>query len=220
MLDGFPRTIGQAEALEAMLGADGIKLCINLDVPIELVTQRLSSRRVCQECGTTYRDTDIEAISGTCSNCGGDVIQRTDDYPEAISNTLDELRKDTEPLLAFYSARGLLVTVDGDQSPEDVTEEIMTLGPRTGPRVRRSADELNKMRKAGKVVAEMHEATRAAIRPGVTTMQLNEVAAEVLAKRGARSNFFNYHGFPAVICTSPNDMIVHGIPGNYHAARG
>jgi len=86
--------------------------------------------------------------------------------------------------------------------------------------VRRTADELNKMRKAGKVVAEMHEATRAAIRPGVTTMQLNEIAAEVIAKRGARSNFLNYHGFPAVICTSPNDMIVHGIPGDYVLREG
>ncbi len=71
------------------------------------------------------------------------------------------------------------------------------------------------MRKAGKVVAEMHEVTRAALHPGVTTLELNEVAAEVLTKRGARSNFLNYHGFPAVICTSPNDMIVHGIPGPY-----
>jgi len=86
--------------------------------------------------------------------------------------------------------------------------------------VRRSPDELNKMRKAGKVVAEMHEATRAAIRPGITTLELNEVAAEVLAKRGARSNFLNYHGFPAVICTSPNDMIVHGIPGTYKLKEG
>jgi methionyl aminopeptidase len=76
------------------------------------------------------------------------------------------------------------------------------------------------MRKAGKVVAEMHEATRAAIRPGVTTRQLNEVAAEVLSRRGARSNFLNYHGFPAVICTSPNDMIVHGIPGDYRLEEG
>ena len=76
------------------------------------------------------------------------------------------------------------------------------------------------MRKAGKVVAEMHEATRAAIRPGVTTSYLNEVAAAVLDKRGARSNFLNYHGFPSVICTSPNDMIVHGIPGSYRLAEG
>jgi methionyl aminopeptidase len=86
--------------------------------------------------------------------------------------------------------------------------------------VRRSADELDKMRRAGRVVAEMHEATRAAVRPGVTTAQLNEVAAEVLAKRHARSNFLGYHGFPAVICTSPNDMIVHGIPGDYVLAEG
>ena len=77
----------------------------------------------------------------------------------------------------------------------------------------RSKDELDKMRRAGRVVAEIHEVTRAAIRPGVTTMELNNLAADVLAKRHARSNFLNYHGFPAVICTSPNDMVVHGIPG-------
>ena len=86
--------------------------------------------------------------------------------------------------------------------------------------MRRSADELAKMRRAGRVTAEMLEATRAAIRPGVTTAQLNDVAAEVLARRGARSNFLNYQGFPAVICTSPNDMIVHGIPGGYVLTEG
>src|ERR1700691_2450718 len=76
------------------------------------------------------------------------------------------------------------------------------------------------MRRDGKVVAEIHEVTRAAIRPGVTTKQLDTLAAEVLAKRGARSNFLNYNGFPAVICTSPNDMIVHGIPGEYRLKEG
>jgi methionyl aminopeptidase len=78
--------------------------------------------------------------------------------------------------------------------------------------MRRNKDELAKMRKAGRVVAEMHAKTREAIRPGITTMELDRVAREVLEKRGARSNFLGYHGFPAVICTSPNDMIVHGIP--------
>ena len=78
--------------------------------------------------------------------------------------------------------------------------------------MRRNADELAKMRKAGRVVAEMHEATRAAIRPGVSTAELDRVARDVLDRRGAGSNFLNYHGFPAVICTSPNSMIVHGIP--------
>lgn len=86
--------------------------------------------------------------------------------------------------------------------------------------MRRSPEELNKMRKAGKVVAEMHEVTRTALRPGVTTAQLNDLAAEVLERRGARSNFLNYHGFPAVICTSPNNMIVHGIPGDYVLEEG
>ena len=86
--------------------------------------------------------------------------------------------------------------------------------------MRRSGDELRKMRLAGRVVAEMHEATRAAIAPGVTTKELNEVAADVIERRGARSNFLNYHGFPAVICTSPNSMIVHGIPGDYTLKEG
>ena len=86
--------------------------------------------------------------------------------------------------------------------------------------MRRSPDEIDKMRKAGKVVAEMHSAIREAIRPGVTTLELDRVGREVIERRGARSNFLNYHGFPAVICTSPNDMIVHGIPGPYRLDEG
>ncbi len=86
--------------------------------------------------------------------------------------------------------------------------------------MRRNAEEIAKMRRAGRVVAEMHEVTRAAIAPGVTTAELNRLAAEVIDKRGARSNFLGYHGFPAVICASPNDMIVHGIPGDYVLKEG
>jgi len=76
------------------------------------------------------------------------------------------------------------------------------------------------MRRAGRVVAEMHAATREAVKPGVTTAELDAVARAVLERRGARSNFLNYHGFPAVICASPNDMIVHGIPGSYRLEEG
>jgi adenylate kinase len=125
LLDGFPRTASQAEALDEILGDDGVKICINLDVPSSLVAERLSSRRVCQECGAIYRDTDIEAISGTCSNCGGDVIQRADDLPEAILQRLEAYERDTAPLLSFYDGRGLLVRVDGDQDPQEVTAEIL-----------------------------------------------------------------------------------------------
>jgi methionyl aminopeptidase len=86
--------------------------------------------------------------------------------------------------------------------------------------VRRNHDELVKMRRAGRVVAEMHEKTREAARPGVTTAEIDAVARQVLERRGATSNFLGYHGFPAVICTSPNDMIVHGIPGAYRLEDG
>jgi methionyl aminopeptidase len=88
--------------------------------------------------------------------------------------------------------------------------------------MRRTPDELKKMRVAGRVVAEMHARIRDAIRPGVTTAELDRVAREVLDKRGARSNFLNYGHppFPAVVCTSPNSVIVHGIPGPYRLKEG
>jgi methionyl aminopeptidase len=77
---------------------------------------------------------------------------------------------------------------------------------------RRSTDEIRTMRRAGRVVAEMHDRIRSALRPGVTTLQLDAIGREVLERRGARSNFLGYHGYPAVICASANDVVVHGIP--------
>jgi adenylate kinase len=124
LLDGFPRTIGQAEALDEILGEDGIKLCINLDAPIELVTERLSRRRVCQECGHIYKDSDQSAISGECENCGGPVIQRSDDTADSIRQRLSLYERDTAPLLHYYEERGLLVTLNADQSVDEVTAEI------------------------------------------------------------------------------------------------
>jgi methionyl aminopeptidase len=79
---------------------------------------------------------------------------------------------------------------------------------------RKNKDQIALMRRAGKVVAEMHEVCTRASKPGATTLDVDAVAREVLERRGARSNFLNYHGFPAVVCTSPNDVIVHGIPSD------
>ena len=76
----------------------------------------------------------------------------------------------------------------------------------------KTPDQIAVMRRAGRVVAEMHERIRLALAPGVTTARLDAIAREVLERRGARSNFLGYHGYPAVICASPNDVVVHGIP--------
>jgi methionyl aminopeptidase len=84
----------------------------------------------------------------------------------------------------------------------------------------RTAEEIRTMRRAGRVVAEMHDAIRAALGPGVTLLELDAVGRGVLARRGARSNFLGYHGYPAVICTSVNEVVVHGIPDHRALAEG
>lgn len=84
----------------------------------------------------------------------------------------------------------------------------------------RTRDEIAIMRRAGQVVAEMHEAIRSALRPGVSTLDLDRIGRDVLDRRGATSNFLGYHGYPAVICASPNDVVVHGIPNGVPLADG
>ena len=119
----------------------------------------------------------------------------------------DILSIDCGAIIEGYHADAAFTMAIGDAGPEALKLIATT-------------EELAKMRRAGKVVAEMHEVTREAAKPGVTTRDLDKLAREVLDRRGARSNFLNYHGFPAVICTSPNDMIVHGIPGDYRLKDG
>ncbi len=125
LLDGYPRTPGQATALDEILGEGGVGLCLNLEVANDLAVARLSSRRVCVECGAIYRDADPEGVSGTCSRCGGDVVQRSDDLPEAIAARLALYERDTAPLLDFYDRRGLLVTVDGARDADEVSADII-----------------------------------------------------------------------------------------------
>ncbi len=91
---------------------------------------------------------------------------------------------------------------------------------KTAAVARKSPEQIATMRKAGRVVAEMHESIRDALAPGVTTLDLDRIGREVLERRGATSNFLDYHGFPAVICSSPNDVVVHGIPGSFRLSEG
>jgi adenylate kinase len=128
ILDGFPRTVAQAQALIESTQEQPIDLVIDLEVPRDLVLARLASRRVCQDCGTNYRanGTNRRRRAWTCENCGGDVVQRDDDTEEAINRRLDLYEEQTMPLTDFYRERGELVIVDGVGDPDDVTRRVVT----------------------------------------------------------------------------------------------
>jgi adenylate kinase len=124
ILDGFPRTVGQAEALAELTSNEPIDLVIDLEVPEEIVLQRISNRRVCEDCGTNYSVQTPPRYDWICDVCGGNVVHREDDTPEAVRKRLDLYSKETEPLIAFYERLRLLVAIDGIGSAEQVTVRI------------------------------------------------------------------------------------------------
>ena len=125
ILDGFPRTVGQAEALAELTVGAPLDLAIDLEVPEEIVLQRLSNRRVCVDCGTNYSVRTPPRYDWTCDVCGGEVVQREDDTPDAVRQRLDLYNLETEPLIAWFEARDLLVTVGGLGSADDVTHRLI-----------------------------------------------------------------------------------------------
>lgn len=122
VLDGFPRTVGQAEALAEITASRPIDVVIDLDVPEGVVLRRLASRRVCIDCGANYSTDAPPKYGWVCDNCGGDVVQRDDDTPAAIRERLVHYERETAPLIDWYRARGLLEIVDG-QAPTDVVTQ-------------------------------------------------------------------------------------------------
>ncbi len=121
ILDGFPRTDGQAEALAAFLGDDrALDLAIDIELPTDAALERLASRRVCDVCGAIYSTLQPPHLNWTCDFCGGEVVQREDDQPEAIKRRLDLYEEQTAPLIAWYLERDHLVTVDGIGHPDAV----------------------------------------------------------------------------------------------------
>lgn len=127
VLDGFPRTVAQAEALIESTVDQPIDLVVDLAVARELVLQRLAGRRVCQDCGANYGTAASERPSRgwICDHCGGDVVQRDDDTEETINHRLDLYEKNTKPLTDFFSQRGQLVVVDGVGDPGEVTRRLV-----------------------------------------------------------------------------------------------
>jgi len=122
ILDGFPRTIGQAAALQAI---DATELVVNFDVPDEMILFRLTGRRVCKDCGKIYHIATMPpAREGICDLCGGQLYTRPDDSEESIKTRLAAYREQTEPLIDWYGKLGILVTIDGSGSPDAVYERF------------------------------------------------------------------------------------------------
>lgn len=130
VLDGFPRTIPQAEVLDKALAEinDKIDFAINVDVPDENIIRRMGGRRACLNCGATYH---IEHIppkqEGICDTCGKELVLRDDDKPETVKNRLDVYHQQTQPLIDFYQAKGILKTVDGTVDMKDVFAAITAI---------------------------------------------------------------------------------------------
>jgi adenylate kinase len=125
ILDGFPRTVTQADALAQITAARPLDLVVDLDVPTDIVLSRLASRRVCVDCGSNYSFETPPRYGWSCDNCGGEVIQRQDDTPTAIKHRLDEYEHKTAPLIEWYSDRDLLAVVDGQGKLDEVTQRVV-----------------------------------------------------------------------------------------------
>ena len=138
ILDGFPRNVVQAEALDRLLAPVGLDLAIDLEVPTEVVLTRLASRRVCTTCGTNYSiDSPPVSSGGECDVCGGEVIQREDDTEVAIARRLRIYEEETEPVLSWYLERDKMTTVDGTGTPDQVTARLVrAIDRRRTPQVR------------------------------------------------------------------------------------
>jgi adenylate kinase len=125
VLDGCPRTTNQSKDLDEIVHPFGLDLVIDLEVPTALVMKRLASRRVCVDCGANYSTAAPPMVNWTCDVCGGEVVQREDDTEEAIQRRLDLYEAETAPLIAWYTDRGLLVTINGTGSPDAVTRRVV-----------------------------------------------------------------------------------------------
>lgn len=131
LLDGFPRTIPQAEALKELLVKLGIELdgAVNLNVPREVILDRLTTRRTCEDCGAIYNvKSNPPKVEGVCDKCGGKVVQRADETEEAISKRLDVFNEQTAPLVDFYKNENMLIDINATSSDVVVNEIKQSLG--------------------------------------------------------------------------------------------
>ena len=128
LLDGFPRTIDQAESLSQIMSELDRDAVINIEVPEEELMNRLTGRRICEKCGTTYHLVfNPPKVDGICDIDGGKLYQREDDNPETVSNRLSVNVKQSKPILEYYNNKGVLKNIDGSKDIDEVTNDVIDI---------------------------------------------------------------------------------------------
>ena len=230
ILDGFPRTTAQAEALDEAMDRLGRELtaAILIEVSDEEVVRRLSGRRTCVK-GAHLPRRLRPAEEGRCvRHLRGQLVVRDDDKPDVVRHRLEEYHSKTEPLVSYYEEKGILCRVDGDHPPEEVSDRTARcwLPSRWRSRSdvsrhrRQNSEQIERMAVAGSIQARCLRMLASKARPGATTADLDAAAERFIASQGSEAAFKGYRGFPGSICTSPNSMVVHGIPGPYELRKG
>jgi adenylate kinase len=211
ILDGMPRTIPQAEALEER--GIGIDWAVSIEISDATIIARMAGRRTCKNCGATYHVVNIPPkAEGICDICGGELTIRQDDEPETVKARLEVYHRETEPLKAFYTERGILKAVENQPSwkkPQKPLRRLWALNMI----IVKSPREIELMRQAGKITAAARTLARQMVAPGISTLEIDREIHRFILKSGAVPSFLGYGGFPASACISVNDEVIHGIPG-------
>ena len=223
VLDGFPRTVAQAEALDRLMAGRDPLIVLDIVVPESELARRLGSRMICEDCGHNAdgKETDAGAAAACC---GGKLTQRADDNARSCCERFKIYQRATQAAGGLLS-RAADVPVDQRRADGWIAwRRIWRRRSRrsaTAPNARaeasavivcRSAAELERMREAGRLVGEVLTELAAAVAPGVSTADLDELAEKRIRQAGATPAFKGYHGYPATICASINDEVIHGIP--------
>ncbi len=248
VLDGFPRTAVQAQALDDALAErdSSVRVAVLIDVPVEELVRRMSGRWVCRAAGHPYHEVfSPPAVAGVCDLDGSELYQRSDDRPETIRARMTQQLGALEQVVDHYRRSGVLRTVDGLAGIDAVADALLSAVVATNgapPRRQRaqrrlmhvtlkSAAEIAKMRSAGRIVAEVLALVEESLRPGISTAELDRLAERHIRAANGVPSFLNYlggrrydprdpHAYPASTCISIDDEIVHGIPGDREIKAG
>ncbi len=195
VLDGFPRTVAQAKALDGLLNGAPLAV-VEIRVPDEELVRRVRGRRICERCGTTVSAFDGDpSLAQACTTCGGRLVQRSDDSEQVVRDRLKVYWRETQPMIGFYEGRPTFRRVDGAQAPVDVYAAIAEAvaavsGKEMDGRemiVCRSAAELERLARVNALVARVLAELAAMVAPGVTTAEVDARGRAAAARGGRRA---------------------------------